>query len=150
MHGAYQNHSGKWFGATSVDLWEAIKDLNPAFIGCQYDIRHATAEGSHSWPIGLDLLHPFIKTINMKDFHWQLKDDKWQEENVPLGKGMVDFRSYIALLRKYEFNGSVCIHYEYPLGGAENGDKKVTMPAEEILNSMKKDLQTLKTWLSET
>ena len=27
------------------DLWYLLHDLNPQFIGCEYDIRHAVAEG---------------------------------------------------------------------------------------------------------
>ncbi len=34
----------------------------------------------------------------------------------------------------------LCVHFEYPLGGAEHGDRKITMDAKEILDFMKKDL----------
>ena len=41
------------------------------------------------------------------------------------------------------------MHYEYPLGGAENGAKTISMKKEEVLSSMKNDLELLKKLLAE-
>ena len=57
--GAYQNHSGRYFGSPVWDLWMQIKDMDPEYTGCQYDIRHAVMEGANSWVLGLQLLKPF-------------------------------------------------------------------------------------------
>jgi sugar phosphate isomerase/epimerase len=149
IHGCYQNHAGEYFGAPLIDLYTVIKDFDPRWIGCQFDIRHATAEGAHSWPIGFDLLKNYIKTINVKDFQWQKKDNKWIEQNVPLGTGMVDFKKYVELLKKISFNGPVCIHYEYPLGGAEDGATQLSIPKEKVIENMKIDLATLKKMLAD-
>jgi len=144
IHGDYQNHAGGYFGAAVLDLWMVLKDLDPAFIGSQYDIRHATVEGAHSWPIGFGLLKNYITTVNFKDFQWVKKDGKWQEQNMPLGTGMVDFNAYFKALNQAQFNGPVSLHYEYELGGAENGAKTLTIPKEEVITAMKRDLQSLK------
>jgi sugar phosphate isomerase/epimerase len=144
IHGDYQNHAGTYFGSAVVDLWMVLKDLDPEWIGCQYDIRHATVEGSHSWTTGFGLLQNYIKTINLKDFQWSKKDGKWKEENVPLGTGMVDFTSYFKALNKSQFNGPVGLHYEYPLGGAESGSRTITTPKEDVLKAMQRDLQMFK------
>jgi hypothetical protein len=40
------------------------------------------------------------------------------------------------------------IHYEYPLGGADKGSTKPTMPPEQIFAAMKKDLQKLRGYLA--
>ncbi|GEO09024.1 sugar phosphate isomerase/epimerase family protein [Segetibacter aerophilus] len=144
IHGDYQNHAGEYFGAAVVDLWMALKDLDAEWIGNQYDIRHATVEGSHSWGVGFNLLQKYIKTINLKDFQWAKKDGKWVEENVPLGTGMVDFSKYFKILNESQFSGPVCLHYEYKLGGAENGAKTLTIPKDEVLQAMKRDLTTFK------
>jgi sugar phosphate isomerase/epimerase len=147
IHGDYQNHAGSYFGSTVVDLWLAIKDIDPTWIGCQYDLRHATVEGTNSWPIGLELLKDHVKTINLKDFQWTKKDGKWHEENVPLGEGMVNFDKYVPLLKTHNFSGPVCIHYEYSLGGAESGASKITIPKEKVLQAMKTDLMKAKEML---
>lgn len=144
IHGDYQNHAGSYFGAAVLDLWMALKELDAEWIGNQYDIRHATVEGSHSWPIGFGLLQPYIKTINLKDFQWAKKDGKWVEENVPLGNGMVDLNKYFKLVDESKFRGPVCLHYEYELGGAENGARTLTIPKEKVLEAMKRDLNTFK------
>jgi sugar phosphate isomerase/epimerase len=147
IQGCYQNHAGEYFGASLWDLHSVLKDFDPQYIGCQFDIRHATVEASHSWPISFDLLKNYIKTINVKDFYWQKKENKWVENNVPLGSGMVDFKKYFQSLSKINFHGPVCLHYEYSLGGAEDGAKQIKMPKETVLEFMKTDLQTLKKML---
>ncbi|MBC7922878.1 MAG: sugar phosphate isomerase/epimerase [Ferruginibacter sp.] len=149
IHGAYQNHAGTGMGAALWDLWTVLKDLDPRWMGCQYDARHATVEGGNSWPLGLNLLQSHIRTTDIKDFVWAKKDGKWQEEDVPLGTGMVDFRKYFGLIKQYGIQGPVSLHYEYPLGGAEHGDREVTMKRDEIIRIMKNDLTTLRTWLRE-
>ena len=147
IQGCYQNHAGEYFGSALWDLYTVLKDFDPQYIGCQFDIRHATVEAAHSWPVSFELLKNYIKTINVKDFYWLKKDNKWVENNVPLGTGMVDFKQYFQLLNKINFHGPVCVHYEYPLGGAEDGAKQITMSKDAVLESMKADLQTLKKML---
>jgi hypothetical protein len=40
------------------------------------------------------------------------------------------------------------MHFEYDLGGAENGLRNIKIDKKDILAAMKKDLTLLKTWLS--
>jgi sugar phosphate isomerase/epimerase len=149
MHGGYQNHSGDLFGASQWDLWLSLEGLDPNHIGCQYDVRHATTEGADTWPVTLDLLKAYSKTINIKDFYWERKGDKWQVKSVPLGEGMVDFKKYFGLLKQYRINGPMSLHCEYPLGGAEDGARKLTISKDEFLAALKKDLAKLRGWLAE-
>jgi sugar phosphate isomerase/epimerase len=149
MHGGYQNHSGDLFGASQWDLWLSLQGLDPDYIGCQYDVRHATTEGMDTWPVTLDLLKAYSKTINVKDFYWDKKDGKWQVKSVPLGEGMVDFKKYFSLLKQYNINGPMSLHCEYPLGGAEDGTRKLTISKDAFTAALKKDLTTLKGWLAE-
>ncbi|CAN5368759.1 sugar phosphate isomerase/epimerase [soil metagenome] len=148
--GAYQNHAGELFGASLWDLWLALKGIDTAFMGCQFDIRHATCEGADTWNRGLELLQPHIRTINVKDFYWEKKGGKWQTTNVPLGEGMVDFKKYFGLVKQYGIPGPVCLHYEYELGGAQDGAKKLSIPKDEFIRVVKKDLATLKRMLEES
>lgn len=149
MHGAYQNHSGDLFGASVWDLWLALKDLDPAWIGCQYDIRHATTEGADTWATSIQPLVPHIKTTNIKDFYWEKKDGRWQVKSVPLGDGMVDFKKYFEVVKQYGLNGPLCLHCEYELGGAQDGAKQLTISKKEFTAAVQKDLATLRTWLKE-
>lgn len=143
--GNYQNHSGTRVGGPVWDLYHLLKDRDPEFIGVQYDIRHAVVEGGMSWPVGMKLLAPWIRTTDIKDFVWEKKPDgKWEVKNVPLGEGMVDFDKYFDLYRELNIEAPVSIHYEYDLGGAEHGDRNPTMSLAEIEKWLLKDITFLK------
>jgi L-ribulose-5-phosphate 3-epimerase len=148
MYGCYQNHAGTSFGSSVWDLWEVFKEVDPEFIGCQYDVRHATVEGANSWETGFKLIHPHIKTYVIKDFQWMKKDAAWKAQTVPLGEGMVDFKKYFNLVKQYQINVPISMHFEYPLGGAEDGGKTITVPKETIIQAMQKDLLLLRKWLA--
>jgi len=142
--GNYQNHSGTRVGGPVWDLYHLLKDRDPKFIGVQFDIRHAVVEGGESWPLGMKLLAPWIRTTDIKDFIWK-KNEKgiWEILNVPLGEGMVDFKTYFELYKSYNIEAPVSIHYEYDLGGAEHG-RSTTMSLDKIEGFLKKDLVFLK------
>lgn len=147
IHGDYQNHTGL-FGGSLWDLWLAIKDLDPKWIGCQFDVRHATVDGAKAWPTGFKLLHQHIGSIPIKDFYWKKENEKWLTQNVPLGQGMVDFKQYFELLKHYHIVKPISLHYEYPLGGAESGATKLSIPEQEVIKYMEADLKTLRSWLA--
>lgn len=147
IYGDYQNHMGEYFGASIWDLWLALKDIKTDFIGCQFDIRHATVEGANTWIRGLQLLHSHIKTIAVKDFYWEKRNNKWQVKNISIGKGVVDFKRYFELVKKYNLPGPLSMHCEYPLGGAENGNKELTISKKQFVNIVQNDLATLKSLL---
>jgi sugar phosphate isomerase/epimerase len=149
IHGAYQNHAGSNVGAPVWDLWFLLKDLNPKWMGCQYDIRHATVEGANSWKLDLNLLKSHIKTIVIKDFKWEKRNGQWKTVNTPLGQGMVDFTGYFELLKKYQIKGPISLHFEYPLGGIERGSRKPSLDRQDIIKAMKRDLNLLRNWLLE-
>jgi sugar phosphate isomerase/epimerase len=148
MRSDYLNHSGEGFGAVLWDLWITIKDLDPKYVGSQFDIKHSTIDGPFSWPITLKLLHNYIQTICIRDFHWEKKNNAWDIQPMPLGEGIVDFKKYFSLVKQYNITGPISLMCDYDLGGAQNGEKKPTMPAKEILQAMKKDLTTLRTYLN--
>lgn len=141
--GAYQNHAGNYVGAAIWDLYELLEDQSKEWLGVQYDVRHATVEGGYSWHQDLRLIQPYIKTLVIKDFVWEKKNNRWEAQSVPLGEGMVDFEKYFKFLQKYQVHVPVSLHLEYPLGGAEHGHKKLSMSPEEVFRAMKKDLETL-------
>jgi L-ribulose-5-phosphate 3-epimerase len=152
ISGEYQNHSGDYgsgiyFGGPVWDLVAALRRINSPFLGSQYDIYHATVEGANAWPVALELISPFVRSMDIKDFYWAKKDGKWSSETVPLGEGAVDFKRYLGLVKQLAISCPVSIHYEYPTGGAEHGAEVITMKRDELLSIMKKDLMTLKGYL---
>lgn len=145
LYGCYQNHSGRMVGASMFEIWQILQQANPKTMGAQYDIRHATVEGGLSWQTGLNLIRPHIKTIVIKDFYWEKNNaGKWAVKSVPLGEGMVDFKTYFKLLKDYQIDVPVCLHLEYPLGGADQGAFEITVDKKVVFDAMKRDLARLK------
>ena len=139
--GCYQNHAGNYVGASMFELYDIFKNADKQSTGIQYDIRHATVEGGKSWETGLRLVEPRIKSIVLKDFRWEKRDGKWDTINIPLGEGMVDFKKYFGLLKKYQIKVPVSMHFEFPMGGAEHGDREISIEPSRVFNIMRKDLE---------
>jgi L-ribulose-5-phosphate 3-epimerase UlaE len=88
--------------------------------------------------------------MDIKDFYWDKTDGTWKPKLVPLGDGMVDFKKYFKLVKQYNIKGPMSIHFEYPLGGAENGKKQIQVSKELVLDAMKRDLLVLRNMLKES
>ena len=150
VSGEYQNHSGVagnriYFGGAIWDLALILREINSKWVGVQYDVYHATVEGANAWPVGLRFISPFIRSIVVKDFEWINK----KSESVPLGEGRVDFKKYFSILKELNIAVPVSVHMEYPLGGADNGAKTITVKDEVIFDAMKKDISVLRNYLKE-
>lgn len=146
IHGAFQNHVGSRVGSAVWDIYEILKDLDPEFIGCQYDVRHAVAEGSSSWVNGFKLINPWVRCMAIKDFKWTNTNGKWNPESVPLGEGTVNFDEYFRLVKKYNVPGPVSVHYEYP--PFERFNKEVTDDEKHklFITALKKDIDAVKAY----
>ena len=149
IHGNYQNHSGPWgmVGGAVWDLYYILKDLDPEYIGIQYDIMHATAEGGYSWALALQQITPWIHSLAIKDFIWEKGENEWQPKYVPLGEGMVNFNEYMKEIEPILSSVPITIHYEYDLGGADTGNSNPTMPPEEIYKHLVRDFRYFKNTL---
>lgn len=147
----YHTHSGLGVGAFIWDLWVLLKDFDPQWVSINFDIGHATIEGGlGGWVHSTRLMTAFIKGIAIKDFKWgKNAQGKWEPQWCPLGEGMVNFKQYFGMLKEAKFSGPVQLHFEYPLGGAENGARTLTIDQREILAAMRKDLNALTGWLRE-
>jgi L-ribulose-5-phosphate 3-epimerase len=146
IHGAYQNHVGTRIGGPVWDLYELLKELDPEYIGCQYDVRHAVAEGGSSWINGFRLIIPWVKCTDIKDFKWSQINSRWNPESVPVGEGMVNFDEYFKLVKKYNVPGPISIHLEYPPFERFNKEISEAEKRKLFVTAMKKDIDTVKTY----
>jgi L-ribulose-5-phosphate 3-epimerase len=144
IHGAYQNHAGIRVGGPVWDLYELLKDLDPEFIGCQYDVRHAMVEGGNSWVNGFRLIIPWVKCTDIKDFKWSQTNGRWGPESVPIGDGMVNFDEYFKLVKKFNVPGPVSIHLEYPPFERFNKELPEAEKRKLFITAMKKDIDAVK------
>jgi L-ribulose-5-phosphate 3-epimerase len=144
IHGAYQNHAGVRVGGPVWDLYELVRDVDPRWLGVQYDVRHATVEGAESWPVGMKLLAPWIRCTDIKDFKWEQSPGKGVIENVPMGEGIVNYDLYFKLVRELNVAGPMSVHFEYP--PFERVTEAIPEAKKRALftTAMKKDLAVLK------
>jgi sugar phosphate isomerase/epimerase len=119
--------------------------MDPRWTGCQYDIRHATAEGNRSWPLGLKLIKDHVRCLVIKDFKWGERDGKAAEINVPVGEGIVDFQTYFSMLYDLNIHGPITIHLEYPMFPDKTMDQ--AQKKARAIELMRKDLDALKKYL---
>lgn len=157
--GMYHTHSGPaLIGAPIWDLWIMFQGLDPQWIGVNYDIGHATVEGGYGgWIASSRLLKDSMRGIALKDFAWgQNKTSNihrdpydqslgirnaWVPRWCATGQGMVNFPGFFAIVKENHFSGPVQLHFEYPgLGGAENGEKTLRIPKQELIAAMHRDL----------
>lgn len=144
---SYQNHAGLYMGSSGWDLLKIIEGLDPRWTGVQFDIRHAMVEGPDTWPIFLEILAPYINSLDIKDFTWKGAGVP-KLLNVPLGEGMVPFGEYLEELKHYNISAPFSMHYEYPLGGAEHGDSELGISLKKFMKLVGSDLQYFRSRLT--
>jgi sugar phosphate isomerase/epimerase len=145
---SYQNHAGDYIGSSGWDLLEIIEGLDPRWTGVQFDVRHAMVEGFETWPFVLELLAPFINSLDIKDYTWNTGEGP-RVLDVPLGQGLVPFPAYLERLEKLRIRADFSIHCEYDLGGAENGASALSITGEEFEVRVRTDLEYFKALLEQ-
>jgi sugar phosphate isomerase/epimerase len=134
--GGIQNHSGAdRFGCAVWDIWTAIKDLDPHYLGNFFDIGHATIEGGLSWPIEARLMQPHMMTVSVKDFVWEKTPKGGRSKWVPLGEGLLS-QSFFDWLKTTNYSGPIDHHAEYDHGRGK-----------EMIAKLQKDVKVLREWL---
>jgi sugar phosphate isomerase/epimerase len=148
----YHTHSGIGLvGAPIWDLHELLKSLDPAAVGVNYDVGHATVEGGFGgWIDSFRITGPYLRGIAVKDFLWSKNGHgQWRPEWKPLGEGMVRFPEFFRMVAAVGFSGPLQLHFEYPLGGSENGKPELTGSKQEVFDAMKRDLAQLRSYLKD-
>ena len=153
MTAMYHTESGpNRFGACIWDLWYVLKEFNADEVGVNYDVAHATVEGGlGGWLHDTRLILPYTRGIAIKDFKWgKNAEGRWVPRWCPVGEGgMVDYDRVLPMVKATRFQGPVQMHFEYPLGGVENGGNKITISNEEVLAYMRRDLALVRRWFQE-
>jgi sugar phosphate isomerase/epimerase len=115
---------------------ELLHDIDPAHLGICFDIGHATVEGGTAWPLNARLIEPMLTAVYVKDFAWEKGGNGFTAKWGPLGDGMVR-REFFDWLKTTTYRGPISQHIEYIEGAGP----------DEIAK-MKKDCETLKSWLA--
>ena len=148
MAAMYHTHSGlRQIGAPIWDLWYVLKDMDPRWVGINYDIGHATVEGGFGgWIDSARLVRKYMRGVALKDFKWgQNARGQWAPQWCAAGEGMVNFTGFFEILNTQKFSGPLQLHFEYPgLGGADGGRPKLEIPKEKLAAQMRHDLEYMR------
>jgi sugar phosphate isomerase/epimerase len=68
----------------------------------------------------------------------------WTSPYVPMGMGLVNVFRYATVLSEIGFDGPMELEAEYPIGGAESGADRLTLPRLQVIGSMKRDVLTIR------
>lgn len=148
LTGGLQNHAGERYVGSSIwEYQQLLAGIDPTVLGMQFDIRHTTADRGTSWIRDVELALPHLASLVFKDFRWETGDDgRPRTVHVPLGDGWVDFPRYFARLDGRQFTVPHSLHCEYDLGGAEHGQREITLPRAKVEAAIKRDLDRLRGW----
>jgi sugar phosphate isomerase/epimerase len=146
----YHTHSGlNVVGAPIWDLHELLSSFDPASVGVNYDVGHATVEGGFGgWIDSFRITGPYLHGIAVKDFLWEKgSGGTWRPAWKPLGEGMVRLPTFFEMVAAAQFSGPLQLHFEYPLSGAESGNKDIGGDQAKIFAQMRRDLEQLRQYL---
>lgn len=145
--GCYQNHYAWGDGLLGGAVWDVyymLKGLDPKWVGCQYDIRHAVAEAGGSWSVALRLIAPYIRSVCLKDFVWEKRGGKWRPESVFGGEGMVPWERYFTLCKELKLAVPATVHCEWELFSKEEAARPEPERRKIAVDKIKKDVDFFK------
>ncbi len=96
---------------TPITLVRAIQDVGLDNQGVNFDLANLILYGKANPVDAIELLGPYVQGIHAKDGLWPTNPRKLGEE-VPIGKGKVDFPRIIARLKELNYRGAVTIERE--------------------------------------
>jgi L-ribulose-5-phosphate 3-epimerase len=114
MIAMFPNRAGAYVGESIWDAQSVIGDMDPQWIGYQFDPSQATAEGGVAgWEIALRLALPRLRAIAVQDFTWAKEGKGTKMQMCPMGEGLVDWEKFFGILAQAQFAGPLSIHMEY-------------------------------------
>ena len=143
---AYHTFAGNTVGASIWDLYYVLKDFDPKLVGYNFDSGHMTTEGAAgSWATNLRMTGAYLHNVSLKDYTWsQGQNGQWTRRAVPLGQGIVRLPQFFQILAQMNYTGGCELQTEYPLGGADTGQRTLTLPREDVYAAFRHDLQQIR------
>jgi len=96
---------------TPITLVRAIRDVGLDNQGVNFDLANLILYGKANPVDAIELLGPYVQGIHAKDGLWPTNPKELGEE-VPIGKGKVDFTRIIERLKQLNYRGAVTIERE--------------------------------------
>ena len=155
---AFHTHAyADTIGGSAWDLWMLMKDLDPRYVGLNYDIGHVTAKGGAGWRESIRAVGDFLHSCSIKDFYWEKEKTvpagqwPWRTRLVRPGDGMVNFLDFFRYLQGIGFDGPLETYFEYSVEvpglarpfdmlGTDYGKWKLEMPEDLFVGFLKRDV----------
>src|SRR5215471_1997380 len=96
---------------TPITLVRAIHDVGLDNQGVNFDLANLILYGKANPVDAIEILAPYIQGIHAKDGMWPTNPRQLGEE-VPIGKGKVDFSRIIGRLKELKYGGAITIERE--------------------------------------
>jgi len=96
---------------TPIALVRAIQDVGVSNQGVNFDLANLILYGKANPVDAIEVLAPYIQGIHAKDGLWPT-NPKLLGEEVPIGKGKVDFPRIVQRLKDIHYEGAVTIERE--------------------------------------
>jgi sugar phosphate isomerase/epimerase len=160
-------HTNEGSGAVGAAIWDllyVLRNFDPRQVGFHYDFGHMTIGGGNgTWALNLRAAGPYVAGVSVKDAVLEVgpaanaeggrasggrggigMPNGWRVRQVPLGEGLDNLPALAGVLTEIGFTGPLEIQAEYPNGGAESGQDKLSLPREQVLGALKRDLTALR------
>jgi L-ribulose-5-phosphate 3-epimerase len=96
---------------TPITLVRAIQDVGLDNQGVNFDLANLILYGKANPVDAIELLGPYVQGIHAKDGLWPTNPKQLGQE-VPIGKGKVDFPRIVERLKQLDYRGAVTIERE--------------------------------------
>ena len=106
-----QNYIDGAEGAAVEDISRVIRTIDPHWVGYDFDVGYATAQGGDAgFQPALELALPRLKMVSLRDFKW---DAAHRMTPCPLGEGVVDWPKFFSALSKARFAGPISLQVDH-------------------------------------
>ena len=135
----FQNHSPSgrsYLGGDLSDMYEIVKDFDPAQIGVAFDIGHALVVHGDDWRQHFEKLKAHLRVAYVKDVK---REGRW----VPFGQGDIAATDYFRLLKQMGYRAPISLHIEFDWS---DGGKSKTR--EALVKALRESAEVLRRWLA--
>jgi sugar phosphate isomerase/epimerase len=134
-----ENHSASgrgYLGGDLSEMYEVVKDFDPAQIGVAFDIGHAIIAHGDDWRGHFERLKSHLRVAYVKDI-------KRGQGFVRFGQGELASNGYFKLLQQIGYRAPVCLHIEF-----DWSDKGKTKTRAALAQALQESGQVLRRWLA--
>jgi sugar phosphate isomerase/epimerase len=135
-----ENHSASgrgYIGGDLTEMYEVVKDFDPAQIGVAFDIGHAIIAHGDGWRAQFERLKSHLRVAYVKDI-------RRGEGFVRFGQGELASNGYFTLLKQMGYRTPVCLHIEF-----DWSDKGRSKARGALLQALQESTRVLRRWLAE-